>query len=114
MDQIRNIFKALSDPNRLRIIKMLETKPLCVCEITKILGIAASTASAHLSMLRESGLVSDKKSGKWVEYYLSINSDSLAVRQQLSLIAGWMNGDKMVLADRENLKTADRNLICKT
>jgi ArsR family transcriptional regulator len=88
MQKAKNIFRALSDINRLRIIKMLEVKPLCVCEITKILGIAASTASSHLSILRDARLIGARKDGRWVEYYLNTNSDSVEIRQQLSLIAG--------------------------
>ena len=54
------IFKALSDPNRLRILKMLQTKDLCVCEITSVLNLATSTVSKHLSILRDSGFIIEK------------------------------------------------------
>ena len=55
------IFKALSDNSRLRILKMLQTKSLCVCEIQDILGLAASTVSKHLSILRDAGFISEEK-----------------------------------------------------
>src|SRR3990172_6435032 len=62
------IFKALSDLNRLRILKMLQTKPLCVCEITEILQLATSTVSKHLSILKEESFIIEQKEGKWVNY----------------------------------------------
>ena len=68
MRHIEKIFKALADRNRLRILKMLEARPLCVCEITAVLGIAQSSVSRHLGILREAGLVDDKKEGQWMIY----------------------------------------------
>lgn len=61
-----NIFDALSDKSRLRIIKMLHRKLLCVCEITEILKLALSIVSKHLSILRDAGLITDEKNGKWI------------------------------------------------
>ena len=71
MRELVKQFKALSDPNRVRIIKMLEVKPLCVCEIREILDLANSTISKHLTLLREAGFILDEKSGKWVNYRLN-------------------------------------------
>jgi ArsR family transcriptional regulator len=51
------VMKALSDPNRVKIMKMLEAKELCVCEITAILGLAQSTVSKHLKILEDADLV---------------------------------------------------------
>ena len=87
------VFKALSDPNRVRILKMLERRPICVCEFPEILKIANSTASKHLSILREADLIIDQKVGKWVIYRLNTNSNLLHVRQILSLIPTWLNDD---------------------
>lgn len=63
--------KAMGHPVRLRILAMLRTGPLCVCQLTAVLGLAASTVSGHLAELRRSGLVVERKQGKWVEYSLS-------------------------------------------
>ena len=109
-----NIFKALSDRNRVRILKMLEIRPLCVCEITFILNIATSTVSKHLSILREAGFIVDEKDGKWVEYKLNANSDNPDVKQQLSLLPGWLNDDEVIKTYKTRVKEADRNIICKT
>jgi ArsR family transcriptional regulator len=64
------IFKALGDKNRLRIMKMLEARPMCVCEITAVLNLAPSTVSKHLSLLHEAALIEDRKEGRWVNYTL--------------------------------------------
>jgi DNA-binding transcriptional ArsR family regulator len=78
--------KALAHPGRLRILAMLRGGDLCVCQMTAVLGLAASTVSSHLSDLRRSGLVTERKSGKWVHYHL-VRSGPLAdlVRQALRL-----------------------------
>ena len=66
LDKQEKIFKALSDSNRIRIVKMLQRKSLCVCEIKDVINLATSTVSKHLSILREAGLIVDWKDGKWI------------------------------------------------
>jgi len=70
-EDIAKLFKALSDPHRLRILLLLAEKKLCVCEITEILGLATSTVSNHLSILHEAGLIQQERDGKWMNYYLN-------------------------------------------
>jgi DNA-binding transcriptional ArsR family regulator len=62
--------KALAHPGRLRLLAMLRGGDLCVCQLTAVLELAASTVSSHLSDLRRAGLVTERKSGKWVHYHL--------------------------------------------
>jgi DNA-binding transcriptional ArsR family regulator len=62
--------KALAHPGRLRMLAMLQGGDLCVCQMTAVLELAASTVSSHLSDLRRAGLVTERKSGKWVHYHL--------------------------------------------
>ena len=62
--------KALAHPGRLRMLAMLRGGDLCVCQLTAALELAASTVSSHLSDLRRAGLVTERKSGKWVHYHL--------------------------------------------
>jgi DNA-binding transcriptional ArsR family regulator len=79
--------KALAHPGRLRILAMLRGGDLCVCQMTAVLELAASTVSAHLSDLRRSGLVTERKRGKWVHYHL-VGDGPLSglVRQALRLV----------------------------
>jgi ArsR family transcriptional regulator, arsenate/arsenite/antimonite-responsive transcriptional repressor len=66
------IFKALSDETRLKIISMLSSDELCACKILEEFNITQPTLSYHMKILTESGLVSARKDGSWMRY--SINS----------------------------------------
>ena len=95
MRKLVKLFKALSDTNRIRILKMLENRHLCVCEITKILNLASSTVSKHLSILRDTELILDEKDGKWVNYYLNPNKSEKYINRITSLI-------KIMATERRN------------
>ncbi|MBN1349310.1 winged helix-turn-helix transcriptional regulator [candidate division KSB1 bacterium] len=112
MDQLVKLFKALGDKNRIRIVKMLQQKDLCVCEITAILELATSTVSKHLSILKDANLIGDHKKGKWVEYYLKTAGNNLFINGLLPLIAFWLNDDEQVKSDSVRLKTTDRSQLC--
>ena len=114
MDKLVKIFKALGDKNRLRTVRMLQQRSLCVCEITAILELAPSTVSRHLSILKEAEIIGDKKDGKWVDYYLDTNPKNIFVTGFLPLITFWLNDDEQVKSDLEKLKTTDRIELCKT
>jgi ArsR family transcriptional regulator, arsenate/arsenite/antimonite-responsive transcriptional repressor len=106
------VFKALADVNRLRILKMLQAKPLCVCEITSILKLAPSTVSKHLAVLRDAGLIADSKDSKWVNYRIASHAVSSAAHEALSLVRRILQDDATVEADRKAATAADRNRIC--
>jgi ArsR family transcriptional regulator len=114
MREITRIFKALSDSNRIRILKMLEVKPLCVCEITDVLRLATSTVSKHLSILREADLIADSKEGKWVIYRLNPSTENEPVNKLLPLIKQWLPDDAIINQDLKKVKVVDRNQICGT
>ena len=107
-----NVFKALSDPNRIRIVKMLEQRELCVCEVREILDLSNSTVSKHLSILRDAGLITDSKDGKWVNYRLNDRSEFALVRSQLELVRKSFMDDEEVQSDKKMLLKVDRNVIC--
>lgn len=108
------VMKALSDPNRVKIIKMLEQKELCVCELTAALGLAQPTVSKHLKQLEDAGLVEYRKEGPWVNYRLAGNSESPYATAMLGQVRRWLNDDKEVAGlilrlpafDRERLNAA--------
>ncbi len=70
------IMKALSDPNRVRVLKLLNHRELCVCEIQALLGLAQSTTSKHMKLLEDAGLVASKKDGSWLIYRLGGESET--------------------------------------
>jgi ArsR family transcriptional regulator len=65
------IFKALADPNRLKIVKLLKEGELCACELTIALSSSQSTVSHHISVLKNAGLIKERKEGKWSYFRLS-------------------------------------------
>lgn len=72
MKNIAQLFKALGDETRLRIMALLlEGRELCVCDIMAVLKLPQSTVSRHLSYLRHSGLVDDRRQGVWMYYRLN-------------------------------------------
>jgi ArsR family transcriptional regulator len=65
------LFHALSDETRLQIIELLRKGERCVCELTDTLDAAQSRLSFHLRVLRDAGIVRDRKDGRWVHYELT-------------------------------------------
>jgi ArsR family transcriptional regulator len=63
-------FRVLSDPTRLRILERLRHGERCVCELMDLLDAAQSRLSFHLRVLKEAGLVTDRRDGRWVHYTL--------------------------------------------
>lgn len=89
--------KALSHPARLRLLAMLSSGELCVCQMTAVLGLSASTVSTHLSVLKRAGLVSERKEAKFVIYALSGDPEA---RRWVGLATASLDGDPAVSADR--------------
>lgn len=106
------ILKAIADKNRLRIIKMLQKRSYCVCEITAVLDIATSTVSKHLSILKNAGIIEDMKDGKWVHYFLIESSNNIFLNALLPLLSFWLNNDEQIIADLKKLETMNREKLC--
>lgn len=114
MRKATTIYKALSDSNRLRILMMLKEKSLCVCEMVAILGLANSTVSKHLSILRNADLIMDEKDGRWVNYRLAKPDESLDIEFTMAQLDRQLESDNQIIEDRESLSTTDRFEICAT
>ena len=76
-----NMFKALSDPNRLVILDMLSGGELCACKILEELHITQPTLSHHMKILCDFGLIDGRREGKWMHY--SINYENIGKVKQL-------------------------------
>jgi ArsR family transcriptional regulator, arsenate/arsenite/antimonite-responsive transcriptional repressor len=96
--------KAVGDPTRTRILKLLENGGLCVCQVQAVLGLAPSTVSKHLTILKIAGLVEDQRNGKWIEYGLTDESRNPHAKPVLDLLHGMLDKDPAVLADRKRLR----------
>lgn len=79
-------FKALADVTRLRILGLLAVREMCVCEVMVALDLTQPTASHHLRILENVGLVKDRKEGKWVFYSLCNSALTLNLLQLNGLI----------------------------
>jgi ArsR family transcriptional regulator len=108
-----NLFKALGDPNRIRIMKMVGVRELCLCELREILGLSSSTVSKHLTILRDAGLLLDSKDGKWVNFRVNANAGQQVIRSVIALIGESFNDDDAVRADLKKIRTVNRKKICK-
>jgi len=112
IEEKTKIFKALSDPNRLRILKMLQAKSLCVCEMTDVLRLATSTVSKHLSILKETGFIIEEKEGKWVNYLINPRPSDARISSVLSTLDFWISDDQMIISDKQKVQKVDRNEVC--
>ncbi len=112
MQQLSQTTKALSDHNRLRILKMLQLRPLCVCEITAVLQLSPSTVSKHLSLLRHANLINDHKEGKWVICHLEEHPGNHFAATLLPLLATWLEDDPQIQADRQKIARINRADLC--
>jgi len=80
-----DLFKALADPARVRIVNLLATsdgEPVCICNLTEPLGLSQPTVSHHMKRLLEAGLVERDQRGKWA--YFALKGDAVA---KLALVA---------------------------
>ena len=108
------VMKALSDPGRVKIIKMLQHKVMCVCEIQEALGLAQSTASKHLKILEEADLISYSKEGLWVNYRLSSGDRNPFAASLLGNLRHWLESDDEIKVLVTRLPEIRRETICGT
>lgn len=112
MNRLAKTLKALSDPSRLKILKMLQRRGMCVCEITALLRLAQPTVSRHLKTLEEAGLVEGSKRGLWVEYRLSPAEDSPYAAPLLDRLRGWLEDDPEIQALDRLIPQVSRDNLC--
>ena len=98
------IFRALGDETRLRILNLLSRGELCVCDIMKVLNVPQSKASRHLAQLRATGLVTDRREGRWMHYMLATAGGAL----QRCLLACLLEAGKELPRTASDLRELDR------
>ena len=112
MREFIRVMKALSDPNRVKIIKMLQHKSMCVCELQASLGIAQPTVSKHLRLLEEAGFVRSLKEGLWVNYLLADGTSSPYASTLLGNLKHWLEDEEEVSKLVNRLPMIRREDIC--
>ena len=113
MKYFLKVMKALSDPNRVKIIKMLQHRMMCVCELKEALQIAQPSVSKHLKILEEADLLSSQKDGQWVNYYLTDGSRSPYVSSLLGNLRHWLENEQEIVELLERLPHIRREEVCK-
>lgn len=111
MKEFIRVMKALSDPTRVKIVKILERRMMCVCELQTALGAAQSTTSKHLKILEDAGLVNAHKDGLWVNYTLADGRQSPFAAALLGNLRHWLNDEADINALMENIDGIDRFVI---
>jgi ArsR family transcriptional regulator len=107
------VMSALSDPNRVKIIKMLQHKVMCVCEVQAALQIAQPSVSKHLRILKDAGLVNFHKDGIWVNYQLADGSANPYAASLLGNLRHWLEDDSELAEIVEKLSSIRREDLCR-
>lgn len=103
MDELVRVMKALSDPGRVTILKLLGTRELCACEIIGALKLAQPTISRHMKVLADAGLVTGRKVGPWVHYKVAERPASPYAEVMLAQLSGWLEDNPDLAALRAAL-----------
>ena len=113
MKDFIKVMKALSDPTRIKIIKMLQHKTMCVCEMREALQVSQPTVSKNLKILEDAGLVDFRKDGLWVDYHLTDGSRSPYVACLLGNLKHWIENDIEVKELIKKIPNIHREEVCK-
>jgi DNA-binding transcriptional ArsR family regulator len=98
------VFRALSDETRIRLIKLLENAgEVCVCDIMKAMGISQTRASRNLNILKEAGLVSDRRDSRWIYYSVDEKTAEECCGDVLKVIGKWLIADDEIMRDKKKL-----------
>lgn len=112
MEDFVRVMKALSEPNRVKILKMLQEKDLCVCEMRAALGVAQPTVSKHLKILENAGLVKSSKDGLWANYHLADGASSPFAATMLGNLRHWLENAPEIIRIKEALPCLSREQLC--
>src|SRR5688500_15637982 len=103
MRQFMEIARALGDESRVRLLMALSGREVCVQHLVELLGLAPSTVSKHLSLLRQAGLVEQRKDGRWIYYRRAGENAPAAVRNTYSYLQHCIGLKSEVKADAVKL-----------
>jgi len=113
MKMFIRVMKALSDVNRVKILKMLEHRQMCVCEIQAALRISQPTVSKHLKILAEAELVDSRKDGLWVNYFPAKDNTNPFAETMRRNLAHWLNEEREIADITARLPLIRREDICQ-
>jgi ArsR family transcriptional regulator, arsenate/arsenite/antimonite-responsive transcriptional repressor len=113
MKPFLKVMKALSDPSRVKIMKMLQKRSMCVCEIQTALQVAQSTASKHLQLLEDAGLIVSKKEGLWVYYAVADGQETPYAASLIGNLKHWLDNEPEIQQLFARLPMISREIISK-
>jgi len=113
MNALIKVLRALSDPNRMRIMKMLQVREMCVCELAEVLGITQPSVSRHMRILAEAELVSFRREGPWIHYLWNPSPSNPYATTLLAQLRGWLEEDPGILSLIERASALRKEEICK-
>ncbi|MFP4418424.1 MAG: ArsR/SmtB family transcription factor, partial [Chitinispirillaceae bacterium] len=116
MESFVSIAKALADTNRVRAFLALRMGELCVCQITGLLGLAPSTISKHMSILKQAGLVESRKDGRWVYYRMAERKNGTPMGSMIRELQSLLEDDDQIKNDSARMETIasqDLDALCK-
>src|SRR5512136_3117351 len=109
MKTFLRVMKALSDPNRVKILKLLQHRPgMCVCELTSLLGLAQPTVSKHLKILEDADLVGFRKEALWVNYSLLDGNTGSYAGTMLGELRHWLEDQPEIYSLIRKAKSVSR------
>jgi ArsR family transcriptional regulator len=110
MKELDVTLKALADVNRVRTLKLLESRKMCVCEIAHVLGVSQPAVSKQLKKLVNAGLIGSEQDGLWRNYF--IVPDNEHAKKLLKLLSAWLNDDPVIMKDLRVADKANREKLC--
>lgn len=116
MRSLMAVTKALADENRVRILMAIQPEELCVCQIVELLGLAPSTVSKHMAILKQARLVDSRKDGRWMFYRLAEGDVPPEAKEMASLVTQLLADDHKSREDARQLKRIvrmDRDELCR-
>ncbi len=113
MRELMQVLRALSDPNRMRIMKMLQRREMCVCELAEVLGISQPSVSRHMRILLEADLVLSRREGIWIHYLWNTTPSNSFAAELLKHLERWLEQDPHVKALVQKAASLNREQICK-
>ena len=96
-------FRALADQTRLRLLNLIGEREVCVCFFVEVLGAHQPKISRHLAYLRDAGIVTARREGKWMHYRIAKPGNPIA-KQMLEEILNWLKSDRQMQVERAKLE----------
>jgi ArsR family transcriptional regulator, arsenate/arsenite/antimonite-responsive transcriptional repressor len=116
MRELMLVLKALADENRVRALIALGPDELCVCQIVELLGLAPSTVSKHMAILKQARLVESRKQGRWMLYRLAKNGAPAEAKKLAATVSKLFADTPQALQDAKRLceiAKMDRDELCR-